>query len=96
MRQTLHIRMAINAGEHIAVDGMFQLPSIHKQARLLAVHFRRQGGVGVAGKAVFVLELMLGASRTGANQQRQGERLSEGSFYTGHAFEESLRRGNSQ
>ena len=96
MRQALHILVAINASEQIAVDRMFQLAFIHIKADLLAVHLRGQGGVGVAGKAVFVLELMLGASRTGANKQRYGESLGEGFPGRGHAFEESLRRRNPQ
>ena len=53
----------------IAVDGMLQLAFIHIQADLLAVHFRGQGGVGVAGEAVLVLELVLGASRAGTHKQ---------------------------
>jgi hypothetical protein len=69
VHQTLHILVAINTSEHIAVDRMFQLAFIHIQAGLLAVHLRGQGGVGVAGKTVLVLELMLGASRAGANKQ---------------------------
>ena len=96
MRQALHILMTINASKHVTVDRMFQLAFIHIKADLLAVHLRGQGGVGVAGKAVFVLELMLGASCTGANKQRYGESLGEGFPGRGHAFEESLRRRNPQ
>ena len=69
MDQALHILVAIHAGKQIAVDGMFHLVSIHVQADLLSVLHRSQGGVGVAGKTVFVLGLLLGASRISANKQ---------------------------
>jgi hypothetical protein len=69
MRQALHILMTINASKHVTVDRMFQLAFIHKQARLLAVHLRGQGGVGVAGKTIFVLKLVLSAGSPGAKKQ---------------------------
>ena len=94
MRQARPVLVAIDTSKHIAVDGMFQLAPIDIQARLLAIHLRGQCGVGVAGKAVFVLELMLSASRTSTNQQGQGQRLGKCSSGRGHAFEESLRHRN--
>ncbi|MGD0831994.1 MAG: hypothetical protein ABR907_13705 [Terracidiphilus sp.] len=59
MHQTLDIRVAIDAGEEITVDGMLQLGFIHKEANLFAVGFCGQGGVRVAGEAVFIVELLL-------------------------------------
>jgi hypothetical protein len=60
MRQALHIRVAVNAGKHSAMNGLFLLGRIHKQADCLAVNLGRQRGVGVASEAVAILELMLG------------------------------------
>lgn len=70
MRKALHIFVTINTSEHIAVDGMLELALVHKQTDLLAVHLRRQGGVGVACKTVFVLKLMLSASSPSTKEQR--------------------------
>jgi len=90
VRQALHILVAIDAGEKIAVDGMLQLGFIHKKADLLAVHFRGQSGVGVAGQTVLIAQLVLSASRKGAGKQArkgcQGKDIL-GGF---HNFEEIL------
>ena len=69
VNQALHILVAVHAGKHRAVDRMLQLACIHIQADLLSIHFRAHGGVGVAGKAIFVLGLMFSAGRTGPNEQ---------------------------
>ncbi len=61
--------VAIHAGEQGTVDRMLQLVFIHVQADLLAVHVFGHGGVGVAGKTVFVRRLMLGIGRTGPDKQ---------------------------
>jgi hypothetical protein len=61
--------VTIHAGEKIAVYGMFHLAFIDEQADLFAVYLRCQRGIGVAGKAVFVFGLLLGASRTDAKKQ---------------------------
>ena len=58
--QPLHIRVAIHASEEIAVDRMLQLGLIDIEADLLAVDLGCQGCVGVTGKAVCILRLMLG------------------------------------
>jgi len=70
MDQALDILVAINAGQDIAVDRMLQLAWVHIQANLFSIYFRCQSGVGVAGEAILVAELMLGASCTGAEEQR--------------------------
>jgi len=62
MHQTLHILVAIHASKHSAVDGVLLLVGVHIQVDLLAIHLHRQGGVGVTGKAILVLGLMLGAA----------------------------------
>ena len=64
VRQALHIRVAIHAGEHAAVRRMLELGAIHKQADLLAIHILGQRFVGVALKAVFILDLVLSFRRT--------------------------------
>ena len=38
MHRTLHIRVAIHAGKHAAVNGMLQLVRIDIEADLLAIH----------------------------------------------------------
>jgi hypothetical protein len=69
MDQALHIFVTINAGKHRAVDGVLQLLRIHEQTHLRPIDIRGHGGVRVAGKAIFVLELMLGASAAGAEKK---------------------------
>jgi hypothetical protein len=58
VRQGFHIRVTVHAPEHSAVNRMLELRAIDKQAHLLAVHVLRQRFVGVALKAVFVLQLV--------------------------------------
>jgi hypothetical protein len=48
---------------------MLQLVFVHIQADLFAIDFGSQSGVGMAGKAILVLELVLGASRKGDGKQ---------------------------
>ena len=62
VRETLHVLVAVDAGEHRAVHGLLQLFSIHEQIRLLAICFGRERLVGVASEAVFIFGLMFGAS----------------------------------
>ena len=90
MRQALHVGVAIHAAEHRAVNRMLELVRVHAQADRLAIHLCHEGGVGVAGKAVAVLELMLGMSRARPDQQGQGKRLSEDSSGGVHDLEETL------
>jgi hypothetical protein len=44
--------MAVHAGEHAAVDGVFEFLGINVKADRLAIDFMRQGCVAVAGKAL--------------------------------------------
>ena len=53
VRRTLYIGVAIHAGEHAAVDGIFEGLRIDVQADGLAVHFMSQRGVAMAGEAFF-------------------------------------------
>ena len=58
MRKALHVLVAVHATEHAAVDRVLQLVLIRVDAHLLAVHVFRQRGIGMAGKAIGVLELL--------------------------------------
>ena len=53
MRRALYIGVAIHAGEHAAVNGIFEALRIDMQADGLAVHFVSQRGVAMAGQAFF-------------------------------------------
>jgi hypothetical protein len=52
MRGTLYVRVAIHAGEHTAVDGIFERLRIDVQANNLAVHFMRKRSIAVAGETL--------------------------------------------
>ena len=52
--------VAIHAGEHRPMNGIFEVIWIYMQALLLAVHFFGQSGIGVAGEAVVVGRLFCG------------------------------------
>ena len=96
MRQTLHIRVAIHAGEQAAVNRLLELGRVHVQADRLAINLLRQSGIGVAGEAVAVLELMLGMERAGPGKKRQGQRMGDDPSSRVHALEETLRRKRPQ
>jgi hypothetical protein len=53
VRRALNIRVAIHAGEHAAVDGILEALRIHVQADRFAVYLVRQGGIAMAGHALF-------------------------------------------
>ena len=69
MDEALHVLVAIDAGEHGAVDGVLQLGFIDKQALRLAVDVLSHGGVRVAGKTVRVFDLRLGMRRGSPKEQ---------------------------
>jgi hypothetical protein len=52
MRGTLYVRVAIHAGKHAAVDGIFKRLGIDVQANNLAIHFMRKRSVAVAGETL--------------------------------------------
>jgi hypothetical protein len=90
VRRIIRGLVAIHAGKQIAVDRVFQFFFIDIQADRPAVHLPGHRGVGMAGKAVLIGCLVLGVSRDGANEQRQGKRLNEELSGRGHEFEEIL------
>ena len=51
MRRAFYVRVAIHAGEHAAVDGIFKRLRIDVQANNFAVHFVRQRSIAVAREA---------------------------------------------
>ena len=63
--------MAIHAGEEITVDRMLQLGLIDVKADLLAVDLGCQGCVGMTGKAVCILGLVLGAGCVGDGKKKE-------------------------
>lgn len=67
--ESLHIFVTIDAGEHAAVYGVFELATVHEQADLFAIYFIAQGGVGVAGEAVLVGGFLLGRDRGSPKKQ---------------------------
>jgi len=80
VRGTGHIRMAIDAGEHAAVDGIFETLRIDVQTDSLAVFVVGQRGVAVAGQAFiggWFCWCFLGGSLPGGEdrscRQQQGE-----------------------
>jgi hypothetical protein len=96
MRQALYILVAIHAGEYATVNRMPQLAFIHIQADLPAIHLRGQGGVGVAGKAIPVLELLLGAGRRTPGKQQQAKSWGKDFLGQIHAFEQTPWQKKSQ
>lgn len=94
--QALDVFVAVDAQEHAAVDRMRELVAIDEERDLLAILFFGQGRVGMAGKAVFVLELVFGAERGDRDKKREGQQVrknSSGRRHTlGESYFETLRR----
>jgi hypothetical protein len=51
MRRAFYVRVAIHAGKHAAVDGIFKRLRVDVQANNLAIHFMRKRSIAVAGEA---------------------------------------------
>ena len=54
VRRSLHVGVAIDAGEHAPVDGSLESVGIHRDADRLAADILGQGGIAMAGQALFV------------------------------------------
>ena len=90
MREALHVLVAVHACKlHRAVDGVLELLAIHKQRNLLAIHVFGQGVVAVASEAIFVFQLVLGASGEGRAQQKEHERTEQDPAGNFHDYEET-------
>ena len=91
VREALYVLVAIHAREfHGGVDGVFQLLRVDEERDRLAVYVLGQGGVTVAGEAIFIFELVLGASGEGRAQQKDRERTEQDPAGTFHEYEETL------
>jgi len=90
MPETLHILVAVDAGElHGAVDRMLEFLAIHKQRDWFAVDVLGQRCIAVASEAIFVFQLMLGASGEGRAQQKEQTRTEQDPAGNFHAYEET-------
>ena len=91
VREALYVLVAVHAREfHGGVDGMFQFLRVDEERDRLAVYVLGQGGVTVAGEAIFIFELVLGASGEGRAQQKQCERTEQDPAGNFHAIKETL------
>ena len=84
--QTFHILMTIHAPEHAAMDGVFELVPVDKEADFSAVLVIGQSGVGMTRKAVGVLQLVLGSRRTDSSDEEQDCRMEEYFPFNVHAM----------
>jgi hypothetical protein len=91
VREALHVFVAVNARKlHGGVDGMLQLFRVDEERDGLAIHFSGEGGVTVAGEAIFIFQLVLGASGEGRAQQKDRKRTEQDSAGNFHGYEETL------
>ncbi len=91
VRQALHILVAIHAGEHAAVDGMLELALVDEEADRRSVLVRGgERGVGVAGEAVRVLELLRGVCGRGPGKKKENERANEKTSCNVHTLRRCL------
>ena len=90
VREALHVLVAIDTRKlHRAVDGVLKLLAIHKERDLFAVHIFCQRCVAVAGEAVFIFELVLGASGEDRAEQKDREGTEQDPAANFHAYEET-------
>ena len=90
MRKALHILVAVDARKlHGAVDGVFELFCVDEEGDGLAVDVGRERRITVAGEAVFIFQLVLGASGEGRAQQKECERTEQDSAGNFHAIEKT-------
>ena len=81
--------MTVDAREHAAVNGVLELVVVNKESDLFSVLFFGQSRVGVAGKAVTVLELVFSAKRRDQGKQSEGQRGRKNSSGRMHILGES-------
>lgn len=61
--------MAVDAGEHAAVNGMLEFGAVDEEADGFAFDLRGGCGVGVAGEAGFVLDFLCGVGVRGPEKK---------------------------
>jgi hypothetical protein len=89
--QAFYILVAIHARQlHRAVDGMLELCCIHEERDLFAADVGCERRITVAGEAVFIFQLVLGASGESRAQQKKCERTEQDSAGNFHDFEKTL------
>ncbi len=74
MHEALYILMAIHALEHGTVNGVFEFVLVDVDAHRRAVHVLSERGIGVAGEAVRILELLRGVRGGGPGKTENNER----------------------
>lgn len=91
VRQTLYVLVAVHARElHGSVNGMLELFRIDEERDGLAVHVCGESGVTMTGEAVFIFQLVLGASGEDRAQQKECERTEQDSAGNFHGDQETL------
>ena len=73
-----------------AVDGMLELFRVDEERDGLAVHVFGESGVTMTSEAVFIFQLVLGASGEGRAQQKECERTEQDSAGNFHGDQETL------
>jgi len=90
VRQALHVFVAIDTRKlHRAVDRMLKLFAINEQGDRFAVDVFCERRIAVASEAVFIFELVLGASGESRAQQKGRERTEQDPAGNFHAYEET-------
>lgn len=90
VHKVLYIFMAVDAAQHLSVNGMLELILVDKKTNRLAVFDVCKRAVAVAGKAVGVLQL-LGCARMGCRgKQRRTKRTEQQKSNSSHDFEKTL------
>ena len=75
MRRTLYVRMAIHAGKHAAVDGIFEALRVDMQTDRLAIDVMSQRGIAMASQTLFrgrLRGLFAGGRLAGGEERPRG------------------------
>jgi len=92
MRKACYIRMTIHTREQAAVNGMLELVFVDVDADYRTVHILSERGIGVAGEAVGVLELLRGMCSGGPGKQEKDERTNKKPTCSVHSSRKRLGR----
>ena len=91
VRKRLHVLVAIHTGKlHRSVNGIVNFLCIDEEGDLLTVYIFGEGGVAVTREAIFVFQLVLGASGEGRAQQKHRQRTEQDPAGNFHDYEETL------
>lgn len=90
VHQALYIFVAIDAAQHLSVNGVLELILVYEKTYRLAVFVVCERAVAVAGETVGVLQL-LGCARMGCRgNKRNAKRTEQQKSNSSHVFEETL------